>query len=422
MILQNQFYIFYRSYLKKISQIIRDGKISIFVGINTIGKTLFTEQLMSKRFREEFLQAQKTHLVLLDFKDKPPPTSKQLYRYWLMQTAKTTGQKLDQNEDFNDYIFSFQMSEIIKNLKGNEKIVFILLDAQRILDQPESFFTSLTYLYIYSYGKISYIFLSEPHILECDNPGVQRFTQRFTDNNFIFLKNFDTRTSLADIERQSQLLGINFQKYKSLILRYSKGLHGVIRTFCYLLKDNPGITNIRQLMKIAYNDKFCQMWVKEVLDSLPAQSVRILREIILEKERFKTYHKDLYCKWLVDLGFLKKKGTFRYPLMLPILNQYSPLTLEKAIPIKLLKNRLFLQGEETILPKNEFIVLQILYKSKGKLVTYDQIGEILWKDDPNKFSLWAISQIISRLRKKLSSYSINPKIISSQRGEGYILH
>ena len=66
--------------------------------------------------------------------------------------------------------------------------------------------------------------------------------------------------------------------------------------------------------------------------------------------------------------------------------------------------------------------VKTLYKSKKKIVSYDKISEKLWKNEPDKFSLWAISQIIKRLRKKLSDYFINPNTIRSRRGEGYVFN
>lgn len=422
MIVNDQFYRFYRPYLNKIHQSVLKGGVSIFVGINSSGKTLFKEQIFSKKFRDEFIKEKKIHFVFLDFKDKIPSSSEQLYKYWLSETAKSIGKNIIFEKEINEYDFNTQMNEWVQSLKKDEQIAYVLLDVQNIINIPESFFTSLSYLYIYSYGKISTVLLSEPHILECKNPSLERFIQRFTKHKYIFLKPFDGLTALADIEKQSLLLKTDFSDHNSLILRYAKGLHGVIRTFCYLLKDNPDINSIRQLMKIAYDDKLCQFWVNEVLKSLPSQSVRILKEVSISKDSFRKYKKSRYGDWLIKLGFLRKNGSFRHPLIIPFLNQYSVFQNETKRQLMLQNNQFYFQGEKIDLTKNEKDVLEILYKSKGRLVTYDLLAEKLWPNQQDKFSLWAISQIIRRLRKKFTYYSINPKIISSQRGEGYILN
>lgn len=206
-----------------------------------------------------------------------------------------------------------------------------------------------------------------------------------------------------------------------MILKYSQGLHGVIGAFCYLLKDNPQVKTVRQLMKIVESDKMCNYWFKDILDSLPLSSLRIIKEISANKRSYKKYSQNIYGKWLADLGFLKKNGTLRFKLLLSELNNYS-IKEQTGHLLMLRNNQFYSNGNKVKLTKKEFLVLRLLYKSKRKIVSYDKIGEILWKDEPDKFSLWAISQIIRRLRDKLTNYFINPNVISSRRGEGYVLN
>lgn len=399
------------------------GEVLILVGINSIGKTLLTLQLQSQRFQKECLNGQNVKQIFLEFKDKNPPTPQQLYKYWLTQTAKVLNYPLPVKETFNDFSFYSHLSETARKLKAGEKLVFIVLDAQNILNQGEAFYKALVYLHRFTYRKVSYIFLSEPQILECKNIWAQRFIQDSTNYKFIFLKLFDQKTIATDIEREEGFLKTKLSpKQKSLIFKYSGGLHGVIGALAYFLKNNPKVKDIRQLKKIVFNDKMYQYWIEDILDSLPLQSLRLLKKIILSPRTIKKHSNDIYANWLIELGFLKKNGSFRHPLMLPIVKQYSIAKDEETNKLKLVNNQFYFQREKIKLTKKEKAVLEVLYKSKGKLATYDKIGEILWKDEPEKFSLWAISQVIRRLRNKLSTYSINPKIISSQRGEGYILH
>lgn len=418
--IQNQFYQFYRPYLKKVYQAIIAGKSVILVGINAIGKTLLAEQIMSSRFRKEFLGKEKVHLVLLEFKDRFSPSGPQIYRYWLKETARILDYKRISSVEYNIFSFYSEMTEIIRNLPPDEKIAFILLDAQNILHLDELFYKNLTFLQIYSAGKISYILLSEPQILDNHNPWVQVFIQHSVHSKFNFLKPFDRKTALADIKRLEIFFKTKFEKYYSLILRYAKGLHGAIYIFCEAIKRNPGISDIRQLKKVINNDKLCQFRVREVINSLPAASVRILQEISRNKEKLKNYRKNLFGQWLVSLGLLKNNGSLRYPLMFSALSQYPIIGVKKGIQLRLMKKQFYINNEIMELSRKEYLVLRVLYKLRGKLVTYDRIGNLLWRDNPERYSLWAISQIIRRIRKRLAFYNLNPKIIRSRRAEGYL--
>ncbi len=418
---ENQFYQFYKPYLRKISHTIEMGKALIFVGINTIGKVYLAEQILSDKFRNEFFPVGKVHLVFINLKNRSGITTNQLFAYWLSETAKVLGIKVE-NREINNFSFYSRMNEIIVKLSADEKIAFILLDAQNSFSCDEVFFQSLIYLQVYSYGKLSYIFLSEPQILENKNPGVLRFIQRYESSyKFTFLKTWDTKTVIAEIKRQESLHHQSFKRYQSLLLKYSRGLSGILATFCYLLKVNPDIKNIRQLMKIANNNRSCQYWFYDVLSSLPRESVRILKETAWDKNNFRKYGNNIYGKYLFDLSFVKRDGSVRYPLMLPLLAKYSQTSGRNISKLKKLNNSFSVNGDKIKLTKKESAVLQILYKNKGKVTTIDALSQALWKDNPDKFSLWAISQIIRRLRKKLSFYFINPQTIRSVRGEGYEL-
>lgn len=69
------------------------------------------------------------------------------------------------------------------------------------------------------------------------------------------------------------------------------------------------------------------------------------------------------------------------------------------------------------LTKSEKEVFNLLLRNKNKLVTYDQIAETIWGEfQDEKFSEYAITKLVERLKKKLP---IN--IIHSQRGIGYLL-
>ena len=70
------------------------------------------------------------------------------------------------------------------------------------------------------------------------------------------------------------------------------------------------------------------------------------------------------------------------------------------------------------LTKSEDIVFDILLQNKNKLVSFDELADSLWKENSeDKYSEYAITKLVERLKKKVPPNSIQP-----QRGAGYILH
>jgi hypothetical protein len=416
----DQFYKFYKPFYSQITQTIIFGKSIMFVGINTIGKTFLSQQILSNRFRQEYLKNQHVTFSFINLKDRSKPTPEQIYNEWLKITADALLTKLPK-EDINEFSFYTHMSKMINSLKKDEKLCFVILDSQNLLGMPESFFQSLVYFSIYSYSKISFIFLSEPQILTTTNVGFHRFAQRSLRYKYLFLKPHDIKTVKADIHLQSDLLKFDFSKYMNLISTYSRGLHGVTRSFCYLIRDNPNVKTIRQLMGIVNSDNLIRYWVYDVLDSLPKESVRILKAVMSNKQEFKKYAKQQYCQWLVHLGFLKPYGAIRYPLILPMLSSYTIGTENSSRTINIKNTAVYIGNEKVKLTRQEHIVFLLLFGAKGETVSQDAIGNAIWHGNPDKFSPWAIAQIIRRIKKHLSYYLISPTCIQSVRNCGYRL-
>ena len=53
--------------------------------------------------------------------------------------------------------------------------------------------------------------------------------------------------------------------------------------------------------------------------------------------------------------------------------------------------------------------------------TAQQIADVLWKGEPDKFSLNAISKLIFDIRASLKKYGLYKEVIFTKRKAGYIL-
>jgi len=156
----------------------------------------------------------------------------------------------------------------------------------------------------------------------------------------------------------------------------------------YFLKNNPQITNIRQLTKIVFSDKMYEYWIKDILDSIPVKARKILKEVIIDRTSFNKYAHEIHGKWLIDLGFLKNNGSFRHPLMLPILKDYSLKKDGKQRELKLLNNKI---NDIINFTGNITDELGLLYEN----ITYNMSG-ILTKFN---YTLSGISAQISNVTK-----------------------
>ena len=76
-------------------------------------------------------------------------------------------------------------------------------------------------------------------------------------------------------------------------------------------------------------------------------------------------------------------------------------------------------GTETVLSKNEMLILSFLYNHRGKIVTRDELMTDLWNNS-EYLNDNALTVNISRLRGKLSDAGMEG-VIETRKGQGYIL-
>jgi len=74
------------------------------------------------------------------------------------------------------------------------------------------------------------------------------------------------------------------------------------------------------------------------------------------------------------------------------------------------------------LTQKEHLVLDLLIKKRNEIVSFDEMAEVLWKDDlEEKYSLYAITKLVERIRSKLKARGFEENLIHTQRGKGYLL-
>jgi hypothetical protein len=90
-----------------------------------------------------------------------------------------------------------------------------------------------------------------------------------------------------------------------------------------------------------------------------------------------------------------------------------------------IKNDQIFYGEkraDRILSFQEKKVLTGLIAKNGEILTHDQLAQILWgKGAAEKFSLWAITKVVQKLRVKLQTLGVSSSLISTFYGKGYTL-
>ncbi len=95
--------------------------------------------------------------------------------------------------------------------------------------------------------------------------------------------------------------------------------------------------------------------------------------------------------------------------------------VKKGIEVK--DGRVWVEGKPARVNFSEFEykVLERLVQKKGEVVDYFELGEVLWGEEADRFSLWALSRLIYKLRYKLNQCGFVAHKLRNVRGRGYQL-
>lgn len=106
------------------------------------------------------------------------------------------------------------------------------------------------------------------------------------------------------------------------------------------------------------------------------------------------------------------RRTYDFALSVPVLEHRGAL-------LNTGDNTLTYNGEKISLSKNEFKILHILMKNKGKVVSREKLVELLWETD-SFVDENTLTVNVGRLRKRLDSAGLTD-FITTKFGVGYII-
>lgn len=83
-------------------------------------------------------------------------------------------------------------------------------------------------------------------------------------------------------------------------------------------------------------------------------------------------------------------------------------------------NVLFIDEKVIYLTDSEKAVFSVLYHNNGHVVTFDELGYSVWKDDESRFSMYTLAKFVSNIRKKIKDAGVMRGFIYTARGKGVL--
>lgn len=159
--------------------------------------------------------------------------------------------------------------------------------------------------------------------------------------------------------------------------------------------------------------------LRTIFNLLSRHEQEVIKKLIVGKELFgetETY----------SLKYLKKMRVFDAQDHC-LIGAFEDLLLQPQHQmgiIELKENRIFVNDVpvDKLFTRQERHVLKLLLEKGNQVISRDEIAHRMWPiDTQDKYSDWAIDQLITRLRKGLKELSLAPKTLEVVRGKGYRL-
>lgn len=419
---------FWKKQIKIADNLLKNDEVVSIVGLYGIGKSIFIKYLV-----DHVLNG---HIIEVDLKGIKVESNFDIYKLIINELKKKRliSKKIDLPQ--TDFEFHYLLKEVIKNNLESaqdfkKEIVIIFNESQNLLLLSNSFWHSFESLRHYEKPYLKMIFAGQPGLVNF----ATQASRRLLRDNYLYIKPFNKIITMALTEK----LNITDTEVFSFIWKYSKGHYGTIK---YLqrklnnLKVNNNslklVFNKKLFSSLIENDPLLELWIKQIFAELQQEQQFAIFEYLNDNNLNKKFIKTISFNRLVDLGFFsirknEKNSQFDVGFLF---DEFSDL-IEKVVKQKVVlekkeisisNNKILVNDIDisTLLSNEEQQVLKCLIQSKGEYSSYEQLGDAIWgKNAEKKYSLWALSKLISRLREKLIRIGIPKKTIKTIRSRGY---
>ena len=318
--------------------------------------------------------------------------------------------------------------ENLGSCEGGLEIVLFIGEFDELNFADQVFDNNLKSLWCKSLGKLYFVFLVLEDVTQQEN------LQKFGELNELILTNivYVPLSNEQDAEYIIDRLEKEFnRKYtteeKSLLKETCGGHPYLLRSCCRLIALMNGqkieLGELRDTLIAHFEPRSaCQ----KIFDSLTTSQKDFIRILVSNPSSIVPDE----AKVLEKLGLIKQiKTGIKVPfceLFRSVIEKGSSTNLTSAkingpITFELKSGSIFL-GEANVEDKftrQEYEILRFLLSDSEKLRSRDEIGEAMWgKRSYEKYSDWAIDQVMSKIRKKLKTFGAE-KTLVTVRGRGY---
>jgi DNA-binding winged helix-turn-helix (wHTH) protein len=313
--------------------------------------------------------------------------------------------------------------EIKKLTQEGYHLIFILERFDELSAEPNfpsSFFNNLHSLWLIDRSKVHYLFSLATNIFKSDYFDKLCHLKEVVSQNLVYFPLLEEEDNEANIQYLTNKYSFkNTPKQKNIVKKICGGHVSLNRAALRILQSFYS-SNEEKIIDFLSD----QYEIKVILEDIWNSFDDLEKKILALVSQGSTFKADQIPERLVKLRILKAKEKSSWNLFSPLLANFiikvegstAALSIDSKNGEILINN----QPAREKITLQEYHLLSSFINKKNSVLSRDQIAHSLWgKDFEEKYSDWAIDQVISQLRTKMKKLGIPSSKLQTIRNRGY---
>lgn len=314
------------------------------------------------------------------------------------------------------------MKTILLDITARDfNVIFLLNDFELTLSLSSSIYLNLEALMSTNKSKITYLFLSSINLLTPEILSKLHNLKYAVSQTVYYFPLFGKAQIDYQLQQIADHLHLTFsQKIKDLLIDLCGGHPQLLKYAAYNLAETRFLAQPPKAREFLRKDKQLHIVCGDIWNSLNSIDKEIVTTVIRNKQLSVSPSTD--TDYLLNTKIVVRENGKRYRLFGELFTQFVTEQLpQDKLFYDARTNQIYfgMSSCSDLFTLQEFKLLTHLIQHPGKVVSRDEVAEVLWgKDSFDKYSDWTIDKIVSTVRKKLDEigYPSEKMVTLKKRG------
>jgi len=313
---------------------------------------------------------------------------------------------IEDGEDFDVYLSK-------NGQQKKEQLVLFILNADLLLAEKKSL---LSYLNSLPLGNPCYsllFFFNKNITLSHHLKKLSSYTTLY--QNICFYPHYQK----ADVDQFLFYLEKKFQTRLSFSLKTE--IFQECGGYLWLIEEAVRYYSQTKDKGSLFNHEEMKLRLRIIFDEFDEVEKRLLEKIIKKDQLFDEEEKEC-LDYFLKIGLLKKSGCF-FKFSASLLEEFIKEEVSKRTKITLNEiqaitiNGIVVDG---FFSRREKRFLKYLLNSPNTVVSREKAAALIWRDEVEGYTDWALDQFIRRLRNKFEQLGLPRDLITTKKNQGFI--